>query len=146
MPPSVAGRSNVSRRTVLVSSALGISSVAGCFDRSERATSVEMAGEWPTYQFDSRNTGYNPDSTGVWDESVDWTRDASWTASLADRDLYVVFDRLERRDRETGDLLSSSEVETTPVPGQATVTADHVLVASNRQLFCFTADGEDFVW
>lgn len=138
MPTSTAVRPTVSRRTVLITGALGTSALAGCLDRLGTTGDelAEMAGEWPTYRFDSRNSGYNPDSGGVRDVETDWTRDIRGTPSLADGEMYI---NGSRRDPKTGTTRSSIS-QSVSVDGQLIVTKDYVFGTSLWELFCLTAD------
>ncbi|UTF55945.1 PQQ-binding-like beta-propeller repeat protein [Natronosalvus rutilus] len=101
-----------------------------------------MAGEWPTYRFDSQNSGYNPDSDGIRDVEHDWTHDIRGTPGLADGEMYL---NGSRRDPETGTAQSSVSLELA-VQGQPTVTDDYVFVTDVRYLYCLTADAKEVVW
>lgn len=113
---------------------------------------LDPSGSWPASRFDSGNTGWNPDGTGLRDGTTYWRLDAGGSASVARGTLYNTADGddetdvLTFRDPTTGRVETSSDLVPYGVNPPPVVGDDNVFVSTFIEVFCFDAQSGEQVW
>ncbi|WP_137287269.1 outer membrane protein assembly factor BamB family protein [Halorussus salinisoli] len=116
------------------------------------APALPASGEWPTYRFDARNTGYNPDGDGLRDGEQYWRLRAGGPASVSDDALFNVsgYERdegaLTRRDPGTLSVRSATGLVGYGINSPPTVADGRVFVTTFVEAFCLAADRDEVLW
>jgi outer membrane protein assembly factor BamB len=128
-------------------------------DTDERVTrtppgspALSPSGEWPTYRFDARNAGYNPDGAGVRDVEPYWRLRPVGTPSVSDDALFAVsgYDRnsraFTRRNPATAGVRSETDLVQYGVNSPPTVADGRAFVTTFIEVFCLATDRDEVLW
>lgn len=108
---------------------------------------LPTGGAWPQQGFDARNTGYNPDASGLRTAEEYWRLDAGGTPTVADGSLYNVFShdvltkRLTKRDPATATVQTTTDLVEYGVTDSPAVGPDNVHVSTFTRPFAVARDG-----
>jgi len=138
-------------------------------DQPPGSPPLDPMGQWPSFRFDSGNTGHNPSARGLREAEQYWRLDAGSVASVADGTLYNIYGSwdypnhsvnpdpraeeydstdLVRRDPTTAAVRSRTTLHSlyTEVNCPPTVADGRVYVSSYLYTFCLDPDQDEILW